>query len=332
MLGTFVILCVSGLLSYFSEYTRSIATVHTIFGMIFTIVAVLHLVNNYKPLKNYLLSWIAGATFLVISLIAYVAFSEIPPISNIMDYGAKSKAKIGIKDEDLNYDHIIMGIGKAGQLNLDIKRAVHFWHPQIAIWVEDTLGNYKETLFVTKATAKGIFAGGRSKENFKSLDTELTETEGSYRRVNALPVWSHKRGVIYEDGLYAPTYEKPLPDAISGATPLSNFVLKTSVNYQAPFILKFEINVAFDDNEYYSEFDFPDDDTFHNGTGQLGQPSIIYQGLVDPNKGKSVQIMNLEGHGHHSAQDGLIYEDLSKLSTALEIIEFVVLGYKNKNI
>ncbi len=179
----------------------------------------------------------------------------------------------------------------------------------MAIWTEYAQDNYLDTIFVTKATAKGLFFGGRDKEYFKNLD-DNKDIGGDYRRVNALPVWSHKRNVQYEDGRVVPTTAKPRPDGISGATIIDSFNLKTSTKYHSKFHLKIEINVAFDDNEYYSEFDFPDNEIYHNGTGQLGHPSIVFDALVDMNNSKNYYLMDLIGHGHHSGQTGEIYKDL----------------------
>ena len=86
--------------------------------------------------------------------------------------------------------------------------------------------------------------------------------------------------------------------------------------------------MAFDDNEYYSEFDFPDDDVFHSGTGQLGQPSIVFEASVDMNDNKDYYLMELIGHGHHSGQTGELDSDLSTLTTALEIVERIVIGVR----
>ena len=116
------------------------------------------------------------------------------------------------------------------------------------------------SLYVTHATAKGTFFGGRTKENFKSFDAKKNSTQ-EFRRVDALPVWSHKRGILQADGIYAPTTENPLTDALSGETLPSSFRFRTSVgNTSGNIRLRLEINVAFDDNEFYSEFDFPDDE------------------------------------------------------------------------
>ena len=86
--------------------------------------------------------------------------------------------------------------------------------------------------------------------------------------------------------------------------------------------------MAFDDNEFYSEYDFPNDEIFHNGTGQLGQPSIIFDAFIDMNDQKDYYLMELIGHGHHSGQNGNINQDLSTLTTAKHIVERIIVGVK----
>jgi len=175
---------------------------------------------------------------------------------------------------------------------------------------------------VSRATAQGLFFGGRSKDNFRTAD-QNKEKSNDYIRVDALPIWSHKRGVQYTDGMYVPTKEDPLPDAITGVTFVDNFMLLSSMDGDSKFKLRIELNVAFDDNEYYSEDDFP-------GTGQLGQPSILFGAEINMNDNKGYYLLNLIGRGHHSGQNGLLYEDLSSLTTALEIVERIVVGVKMK--
>ncbi len=332
MLLVFLILSVSGILSYFTAYTRSIATVHTVFGFLFLLITVAHVFNNNKALSAYFRTWQIIPLSMLVAAVAFFTITDSAASNYLMNYGATSKAKYGVETESDLYTKIEMDVSKSHQLSIELKRAEHFWHPQIAVWTEDTLGNFIETLYITKATAKGIFAGGRTKDNFKTLDTEIVDTEGGFRRVNALPIWSHKRGVVYADGLYAPTFENPMPDGMTGATPLNNFSLNTSIESAESFIVKLEINVAFDDNEYYSAFDFPDDEIFHNGTGQLGQPSIVFNTKIDASKKKSYYLMDLEGHGHHSGQDGKIYKDLSNLTTALQIVELILVGFKKQSV
>jgi hypothetical protein len=324
---SFIILLTTGVLSYLQDYSRITATLHTVFGLLFSVGVLFHLSNNFRPIKNYAKGKIIFAIITVLALFFYGAYYQTEPFNAFMDYGTKLKAN---SEKELNlstYEIAEMNLNKDIQLTIDLLRSEHYWHPQMAVWVEDIQGNYVETIYVSKATAKGLFFGGRSKENFKTFD-ENNDAEGDYRRVNALPVWSHKRGVQYEDGMYVPTNETPLPDGYTGATFIDNFKLLSSIDSTDRFKLKIEINVAFDDNEYYSEFDFPDDEIFHNGTGQLGQPSIIFETSIDMNDGRDYYLMELVGHGHQSGQSGDIYEDLSTLTTAKEIVERIVVGVK----
>ena len=322
---SFLVLLVSGLLSYILPYSRITASLHTIFGLIFSVGILLHLRNNFRPIKNYIKSKFLPLILLAVLSIALVSFLDTPPVSTIMDFGARQKAASERTSDRSQYELIEMNTGNDLNISIDLLRSTHYWHPQMAIWIEDEQGNYVETLFVSKATARGLFFGGRTKDNFKSFDTENKSTS-EYRRVNALPVWSRKRGVVYSDGSYVPSREEPLPDAISGATITDSFILSTSTSPKSRFTLRIEINVAFDDNEYYSEYDFPDDEVFHNGTGQLGQPSIVFESKIDMNDGRDYYLMELIGHGHHSAQTGDIDPDLSTLTTALELVERIVVG------
>ena len=322
---SFVVLLITGLLSYFTEYKRTVATLHTVFGLLFSLAILFHIKNNLRSLKAYSKGKMIVIISLAIILLMIGAYFRIEPFGKMMNYGARLKATSGKEINLSEYEIVEMNIGGEIQLTLDLLRAEHYWHPQMAVWIEDVEGNYIETLFVSKATAKGLFFGGRSKENFKSFD-EKKDAKGDYRRVNALPVWSHKKGKVYADGMYVPPSNDPMPDAITGATITDNFKLLSSTKSLSKFHIRIEINVAFDDNEFYSEFDFPDDEVFHNGTGQLGQPSVVFEATVDMNDDKKYYLMELIGHGHRSGQTGDINTDLSTLTTAKQIVERIVVA------
>ncbi|WP_272149679.1 hypothetical protein [Tenacibaculum aiptasiae] len=325
---SFIVLLITGVLSYFNAYSRVVATLHTVFGLLFTIGVIFHLKNNFRSLKMYS----KGRVFLVVSIVSFIfvlaAYFQMFPFSSMMDFGAKQKATSQQEMNLSEYEIIEMNMDRDVKLSIDLLKSEHYWHPQMAIWLEDKNGNYLETLFVSKATAKGLFFGGRSKDNFKSFD-ETKDAVGNYRRVNALPVWSHKRGVQYFDGMYVPSSNDTFPDVITGETITDNFKLITSINKFSSLKLKIELNVAFDDNEFYSEFDFPNDKTYHSGTGQLGQPSIVFETLLNFNK-EQYYLMKLIGRGHHSGQTGELFKDLSTLTTAKQIVERIVVGVHKK--
>lgn len=329
ILLSFIVLMISGILEYLFAHTSGIAALHTIFGALFSIGIILHFLNNFPAIKTYLKSRWVIIPLVFTALIVTGAYLETPPFNKVMSFGSKLRATQK-QEVDLDKREVIeMNMDGETQLSLDLIRGEHYWHPQMAIWVEDSTGNFIQTVFISRATAEGLFFGGRSKENFKTFDEE-TDASGDYRRVDALPVWSHKRNIKYDDGMYVPPNYQPIVDGTSGPTISESFLLKTSVNDLEKFRVRVEINVAFDDNEFYSEFDFPDDDIYHSGTGQLGQPSIIFEAEVDTRDGQNYYLMNLIGHGHRSGQTGELYTDLSTLTTAKHIVERIVLGVKKQ--
>ncbi|MEL7118653.1 MAG: hypothetical protein AAFO07_04410 [Bacteroidota bacterium] len=325
---SFIILFITGIFSFTKDYSRITATIHTVFGFVFAIGVAFHLFNNFQPLKKYGKGIVSLLVLTIGALLLSATYFLTEPFHSLMDYGTRLKANTEKNINSSQYDVLQMPVSNGNiNLTIDLLQGEHYWHPQMAVWIEDAQGNYTETLFVTKATAKGIFYGGRSKANFKEFDGKKGG-RGDYRRVNALPVWSHKRGVLYEDKMYVPTRANPLPDAITGATFKGNFKLLTAIDELEKFTLKIELNVAFDDNEYYSEYDFPDDDIFHSGTGQLGQPSIIFEAHIDMVDNKKYYLMEMIGHGHRSGQTGELFTDVSSLTTALDIVERIVVGVK----
>jgi hypothetical protein len=193
-------------------------------------------------------------------------------------------------------------------------------HPLMAIWLEDPQGNYIETLYVAESIGKGIFQrADRSKGLWQS---------GPVRRPAALPYWGHKRGIQAADGYYLPTPDNPMPDAITGPTPAGNFRLnsKTSDKLPPTFIILMEINQPWDWNEYWTNDKFPDDEQYKTSS----QPSVVYAVEINPGTGNSQFNLIPIGHGHHSGENGKLYEDLSSLTTALTIVKSAVVTIQQK--
>jgi hypothetical protein len=76
------------------------AALHTIFGYIFLIFAVIHIYYNWKPILNYIKKKVKQGlrmrmeltVSLVITILAFVATAiSIPPFSTVMDFGTKMK-------------------------------------------------------------------------------------------------------------------------------------------------------------------------------------------------------------------------------------------------
>jgi hypothetical protein len=198
---------------------------------------------------------------------------------------------------------------KGPSVTISFKEGDKHNHPLMAVWAEDLDGNFIQTLFVAKSIGKGVFDHGDASEGKWKA--------GEVRRPAALPVWSHKRGIKAEDGLYVPSAKKPVADAYTGSTPAQDFILKTKFDQEPPekFNIFFEINQTWDWNEYWTNNKFPDNDEYKTSC----QPSLIYKAEINRNDAKSEYKMQVIGHGHYAGENGEIYPDLSTMTTALEI-------------
>jgi hypothetical protein len=269
-------------------------------------------------------------TVLIAGVFAFTYY-EPAPVRQLMDWRA-SRNTNSISDVSLaEYDVYDYAHSNEADITIDFLKGKHFWNPQVVIWLEDSAGNYIETLLVTESTARGLFYSGRTASNFKESDKEKADENTPTRRVDALPYWSHKRNHKYEDGFYSPPPTEPMPDAISGATPKANFYFKSDpdgIDDLKSFRIMVEVNVAFDENEFYSEYDFLEDSVYHSGTGLLGQPSLIYGTVVSKTDDHRYYVLRLLGHGHHSGASGELFGNMETITTAKYVVERIVLGVK----
>lgn len=212
-----------------------------------------------------------------------------------------------------NFDTLVTNRGSAGtSLRFEFTKGSAHNHPLMAIWLEDTDGNYIETLYVAESIGTGVFRHGQPDKG--------KWQPGPVRRPAALPHWGHQRGVTASDGLYLPGQESPVPDAITGPTPPDNFILLThaSRKMDGPFVVKMEINQSWDWNEYWTNNKYPDDPEYKTSS----QPAVIYAATIDPQT-RDEAVLEPIGHSHYSGKDGKIYQELETLTTALQITERV---------
>lgn len=193
--------------------------------------------------------------------------------------------------------------------------------PQFAIWLEDTAGNYLETLYVTEKIA-----------------TEGWIANKGNRRKEALPHWCHQRGISYDDGLLLPTKEDPIVDGISGATPKEASDLKVNFTTEEQYlVIKAEFNHSTDFNEFFPEDAEEGNDNYSGGNMGGGQPAIVYAVILNTlsqsaishsnqkNASSSSTAMELIGYSCPDGSDGELRTDFEKLSSALEIVESIVI-------
>ena len=210
--------------------------------------------------------------------------------------------------------------GTLRKMEIEFIKGKSFNHPSFAFWVEDLDGNYIETLFVTRYVATGKFGHGELEPG------KWSNTSGEVRRPASLPYWSHKRGIVAPDGLYIPSPQTAVPDALTGATPRGDFLLKTGTTVQAAkkFRVLMEINQAWDSNSYWVNSKFEGDRDYFTSL----QPALVYAVTVDLSGEDREFYLNPIGHSHPSGKDGKLYTDLSTFTTAREIAQKVVVRFK----
>jgi hypothetical protein len=218
--------------------------------------------------------------------------------------------------ESSNVDTIYTNVNGQG-ISIEVKflKGESHNHPLMAIWLEDNDGRYIETIYVAESIGKGIFAhGDKSNGEWQA---------GPVRRPAALPYWGHKRGIKAEDGLYIPTPEDPMPDAVTGPTPAGDFILygKSSVTAPGQFRILCEINQSWDWNEFWTNTKYPDDVDYKTSS----QPAIVYEAKINPDSGQGEYAMAPIGHSHYSGRDGSLTNDLGTITTALTIAQSITI-------
>lgn len=224
------------------------------------------------------------------------------------------KCGSSVRVESYPTDSIYTNINTQGiDAQITFQRGHNHNHPLMAIWTSDLNNNYIETVFIAQSIGKGVFEHG-DKSTGKWLP-------GAIRRPAALPVWAHSRNVQESDGLYIPTENTAMPDAISGATPQNNFVLKTTLKgeYSEEFYMYFEINQTWDWNEYWTNNKYPNDAEYKTSC----QPSLVYRAKVNKNAIAETFSLQLIGHGHYNGSDGSINEDLTTITSAKNITKLI---------
>ena len=207
--------------------------------------------------------------------------------------------------------------GKGSLIEFEMRKGKAHNHPTFAIWIEDTNGLYIQTLFVTKSFGQGIYAHGDKSDG--------TWKPGEVMRPAALPYWAHKRGPG-ADGILVPTANEKVPDAYSGATPAGNFRLdsRTDNPLKGKVKIMFEINQPWDWNEFWTNSLYPEDAEYKTSC----QPALVYSAWIDLDSRAKVTELKPIGHSHYSGKDGLLYTDLSTITTALYIAEYITVRVK----
>ena len=210
--------------------------------------------------------------------------------SKSLDESSKASEVFEVKKEDT----VVL------LFSLDLNRRIYEksdWGepPQVAIWLEDPTSQVIKTVFVTYRSASGDWIGKVSCSA-------------------ALPYWF---GRYNEEANTTgpPTYRKPAPLAITGATPELGITAQAKVSPKSKWNYFIEVNVA---GDYNGDFPSMRENGMPDPQGN-GQPSLIYKGSVVAEPGfKSSPI--LIGRTEQWNPTDKITTDVNGITTAKEVL------------
>ena len=314
----FLLLFLSGLLLYVLPYNAHFYGIHIITGFAFTAVVALHFRNNFASLLRYLqrknallkVSLIAGGCGALIIAVIY----RLTPVTQLLDYSHKLKSTAIVVESKYQTLLIHSEADDSHSFTIEVRAGEHYrgrhqafhWGktisspPQMVFWLEDMQGKHLKTLYVTAKTGYPfIFPNDK-------VRTDLIARQESF------PYWLHK----WKSGSAVSQL-----DALTGATPNGHFSISSkSPEESQQFQVLAEVNRSFDFNDYYTKDKFPDDPVY-SGSGNPGQPSIIYSATINLNADDNVFVMKPIGHGHPSGANGDLYTEMEGIDSALSIIQ-----------
>lgn len=315
----FVVAGLSGVLGFVSTHTERLASVHTVAGLALLAAGAAHVSNNLKILARYVpRARLAFAAALALSaLMLACSYWLLPPVPALLAWGKRLQSEG--QPPRTSYETLSLNTSGAGSLlTLDIKAGPQFrvtepehgWEitPQLAAWIETEDGQFLDTLYVTHSEAKSDYIDG---------------TGRSFARPAALPVYRHRAQRPSAPGASAG------PDAISSASPTDNaYLIARAHTRRDRFVVMLELNSSFDYNAYYAKGAFPEE-PYYSDDGNPAQPSVVYRALVDTQSAMRFTLMTAIGHGHHGGANGEIDPDLSHLTTALQIVDRIVVEVRS---
>lgn len=334
----FFSLLITGILLFATPYSYFQASLHTWSAVLVLAGFALHLRNNWKPYSRHLKASIGKRTFAICLLgllpISYGLITEKAPVISLIKFGENIRAA-NVRKEG-NYTKIeLNGRLSAGKIPISVflKTGASYTSepqpaglglsyttvPQMVIWLETVDGTFIDTLYITSKIANSSF------------NTTNPFSKETIRRPEALPVWGYRSGAMSSDGLRVPEVGSRRYDGIAAATPTGDHLLQLGaarIPSGTKVRLLLELNRSYDFNELYSKDRFPED-PIYSGSGSSGQPSLIYSSDIDlSNPGHT--ILSLVGRGHHSGQTGELYSDLSGITTAKRMLDFVIVSVEEQ--
>jgi hypothetical protein len=170
--------------------------------------------------------------------------------------------------------------------------------PTFAIWLESPENQVAQTVFVTKRAALG-------------------DWEGKAEVPVALPKWFEVYKVENQSD-ELPTFEKPAPLAITGATPRPGyFSTRVRVTPGSKWICYIEVNLAGDFNENFQQYS---EEKKTSDEYLTGQPALLYRAEITADEDKQA-IPKVVGMCILNSNGDVDIQPLEGITTATDIFD-----------
>ncbi|MGN0740148.1 MAG: DUF2271 domain-containing protein [Treponema sp.] len=167
--------------------------------------------------------------------------------------------------------------------------------PQVAVWLEDSAGNFVKTLYITQRAGKKNWI-------FASKDG----------RPESLPVYYHSSQNAPSNSGKDKSPSKEQLDAVTSATSKGGIIFSAKIDDGKKYIIKVELNNSFDYNDFYTK----------KKSGVNGQPSVVYTAVLEADFSSEIKL-ELSGTGSLDGKTGRINPDTKHLTTAKNITSLV---------
>lgn len=214
---TFVVLAVTGIIAFVLPFSVGIVGLHSLMGFVFVALVGLHVINNRRPLTNYLRGQLLGLALAVTSVLTLLFWWQPPPIRVLLSWSGNlgpAIERFQMDDEEMVFDYHPT---PDYQLRLTVRTGPAYRAkspPQVAIWLENQGGYHIKTLLAPAAEYE-------------------------------LPYWTFKHAGWQKAKREAEQLGEV--DAVSSATPNGSFdpadyILPRSADESTPYSLLLEIN------------------------------------------------------------------------------------------
>lgn len=317
LLLAFMTLAVTGVMSFVLPFSIATARTHIVFGLVTLILVGMHLATRVdyftrvakqsvamkSKKKPQVPRWLVAAIIVTWAGLLAASFYGSRPASDLiaMGYETRRAAEIFRASPQTAYEQVGQAVRVAslsaenGEVLITVEveyRDGLSLQPAAAIWAQ-TAGNDSkmiQTFFVDQALAYS--------------DTPMWNGKATPRH-HILPIWRHRYSDI--NGV-DPTGDI---DAVTSATPNHSFSIEQSFVSDEEIVIRLEFNAAGDTNAAY-----PGE--------HLGQPSILYEALIDLASDQRYYLLSRTSHGGGAETDGQPRYGFDGITTASGLVEKVL--------